>query len=209
MIYVFGNSHAHSFTDSTVHLSDSWGDKENSDFKSYSLGPVIAYNFLEHHLERLLAVISTIDIKENDYILLAIGEVDCRWHLPYQASLQNKSNYDIVNECLDRFFRSYIELKSKGYNVIGWSGHPSTTSEHCDDPQQPIFGDCLNRNEISLIWDNILSNKCKENNIPYVSIIKELINNDGLTKMEYFSDYCHLNYSKIKDILYLKFEEYI
>jgi hypothetical protein len=53
------------------------------------------------------------------------------------------------------------------------------------------------------------SKKCKENDITYISIINDLINDDGLTRMEYFSDYCHLNYSKIKDILYLKFKEYI
>ena len=164
---------------------------------------------MEHHYDSLLSIISSLNITDNDYILLAIGEVDCRWHLPYQANIQNKSNSDIVNECLDRFFKAHIDLKNRGYNVIGWSGHPSTTSGHSDDNQQPIFGDCLNRNSISLIWDDILSKKCKENDIPYISIIKDLIDDDGLTKMEYFSDYCHLDYSKIKDILDIKFKKII
>ena len=146
-------------------------------------------------------------LKSDDYILLAIGEVDCRWHLPYQAHLQNKNNNDIVSECIERLFKSYLDLKSRGYNVIGWGGHPSTSSSHNDDPQQPVFGDCLNRNNITLLWDEYLSTKCNSNNIPYISIVRDLIDDNGLTKMEYFSDYCHLDYNKIYPLIEKKFRD--
>ena len=208
MIFVFGNSHAHVFTN--THPATFGMGNKNEIFTSLSLGPTIAYNFFEHYYPTMLNWIEQLNIdKENDYIVLAIGEVDCRWHLPYQASVQGKTNENIVSECIDRYFRVYLDLKQKGYKVIGWGGHPSTISGHNDDQNEPVFGDCLSRNKISLYWNNLLEEKCKQNDIPFVSIIKELIDDNGLTKMEYFSDYCHLNYDNIKDKIIYIFKKFI
>jgi hypothetical protein len=208
MIFVFGNSHAHVFTN--THPATSGLGNQNDDFTSVSLGPTIAYNFYEHHYLTMLNWINGLNInQEKDYIVLAIGEVDCRWHLPYQASIQNKTNEEIVTECIDRYFRVYLDLKERGYNIIGWGGHPSTTSGHNSDPNNPIFGDCLTRNKISLYWNNLLEKKCIDNEIPFVSIINDLIDENGLTKMNFFDDYCHLNYNNIKEKLNYKFKDFL
>jgi hypothetical protein len=208
MIFVFGNSHAHVFTN--THPATFGMGNKNERFTSFSLGPTIAYNFFEHHYPTMLNWIEQLNInKENDYIVLAIGEVDCRWHLPYQASIQGKTNEVIVSECIDRYFRVYLDLKNKGYNIIGWGGHPSTISGHNDDQNEPVFGDCLSRNKISLLWNNLLKENCKKNNIDFISIIEDLIDEDGLTRMEYFSDYCHLSYAMVEEIIFEKFKNYI
>jgi hypothetical protein len=208
MIYTFGNSHAHLFTNSspgTIGI----GENKNKNFISFSLGPVIAYNFMQHHYQNLINAINNSAInKEKDYILLVVGEVDCRWHLPLQSNERNIPINDIVSECIDRFFNTHISLSKMGYRVIGWGGHPSTTDPHSNDPSQPIFGDCLTRNIISKLWDSKMRDKCEENNIPHISIIDQLINNDGLTKMEYFSDYCHLNYDKLFNIIDIRFNKF-
>ena len=207
MIYTFGNSHAHLFTNTEPGLYGKGNCTDN--FCSISLGPVIAYNFIDNHYNDLINFINSQNIdKEKDYILLVIGEVDCRWHLPYQSNLQKREIFDIVKECIDRFFITHIRLKELGYNVISWSGHPSTTSSHNDDPSSPVFGECITRNNITKIYDSIIKDKSIENQIENVSIIDELINTDGLTKMEYFSDYCHLDYNKTIDIINRKFEKY-
>lgn len=207
MIYVFGNSHAHVFTN--THPGVFGVGNHNENFVSLSLGPTIAYNFYEHHYPTMLNWMQQLNIdKEKDYILLAIGEVDCRWHLPYQASIQNRSNEDIVRECVDRYFNVYLDLKNRGYNIIGWGGHPSTTAGHSDNLEEPIFGDCLTRNKISLLWNNFLKEKSEQNKIPFISIIEDLIDDNGLTKMEYFSDYCHLNFSKVNHLIDNKFSQW-
>jgi hypothetical protein len=207
MIFVFGNSHAHVFTD--THPATFGIGKQSEKFISLSLGPTIAYNFYEHHYPTMFNWIQQLNInKEKDYIVLAIGEVDCRWHLPYQAHIQNKTNEEIVTECIDRYFSVYLVLKEKGYNIIGWGGHPSTTTEHNDDQNEPVFGDCLTRNKISLLWNNLLKEKCEENDIPFVSIIEDLIDENGLTKMEYFSDYCHLKFNKVSNIINNRFSKW-
>lgn len=196
MIYVFGNSHAHFFTDSTPSKYRE-GENANQYFRSFSLGPVIAYNFYEHHFPQMINWMNQLPITNKDSILIAIGEVDCRWHIPLQAAKQNKLPIDITHECIDRFFRAHQHLKENGYNVIGWGGHPSTTAPHSDNESEPIYGDCLSRNKISNEWNDYLNNKCNQSNIKFISIIKHLLNLDGMTKMEYYKDYCHLESKKL------------
>ena len=207
MIYTFGNSHSHIFTNS-LPSTFGGGEKVNHHFKSISLGPTIAYNFYEQHYVNLLNWVDQLGVdKTNDHIMLIVGEVDCRVHLPKQIELQNKPINEVVCECVDRFFRVYLDLKEKGYSVIGWGGHPSTTAGPSENPSEPIVGDCVFRNSISLEWDKRLKLLCDVNNIPYISIIENLIDDNKLTKMGYFMDYCHLNHNSVKDLIQNKFKE--
>lgn len=206
MIYIFGNSHAHPFTNSKPSTFGK-GENSNNYITSYSLGPIIAYNFYEHYYPEMINILNDISFNaKEDSILIAVGEVDCRWHLPYQAKLQNRTHEDLVKECIDRFFRAHLHLSSHGYNVVGWGGHPSTTSDHNDDPSCPVFGDCLTRNQISRIWNSYMEHKCISNGLKFVSILEDLIDDNSLTKMEYYIDYCHLDYHKTKNMWLSKFK---
>lgn len=206
MIYVFGNSHAHFFTNSTPALIGK-GDHNVVGFESYSLGPVIAYNFYEHHFPTMINTLNTLPITPKDKIVIAVGEVDCRWHLPKQAELQKRPINDVIHECIDRLFEAHLHLKESGYNVVGWGGHPSTTSGHNDDPSNPVFGDCLYRNKITLEWNDYLEKKCKDNGMGFVSIVRDLIDENGLTKMEYYQDYCHLSTRHLLGLFLRRFRE--
>jgi len=42
---------------------------------------------------------------------------------------------------------------------------------------------------------------CIENNIPFMSLVNDLIDENGLTKMQYFIDYCHLNTDMLIDVV--------
>ena len=205
MIYVFGNSHAHFFTNSTPSKIGE-GENSNEYFRSFSLGPVIAYNFFDHHYPNMISLINSLPIDTSDFILIAIGEVDCRWHLPKQSQLQSRPISSVIAECVTKFFQTHLHLKAHGYNVIGWGGHPSTTADHDANPSSPIFGDCLSRNKISLEFSNHISILCRKNKIHFLSIIEDLINIDGLTKMEYYRDYCHLDSLKYLPIVIEKFK---
>ena len=210
MIYTIGNSHAHFFTNS--HPGElGWGLQQNEYFKSYSANfhnpnpqyrHVLAHKFYERYFPYIIDAINSINFTKNDYIMLIVGEIDCRWHFPKKEKTQNRLSKDIIKECIDEyFFPSILHLKENEYNVIGWGGHASTTSGHSDDPDNPIYGDCLTRNRISLEWNDYLHEKCKNNNIKFVSIIKDLIDDNGLTKMEYFMDNYHLNQKALPMII--------
>ena len=206
MIYVFGNSHAHFFTDSTPARSGE-GENRNEYFRSFSLGPVIAYNFFEHHYPSMINILNGLPFSSGDHVLIAVGEVDCRWHLLKQAEVQQRDVIELTHECIDRFFRAHLHLKENGYSVIGWGGHPSTKNTFGNVPEDPVYGDCLTRNRVSLAWNDYLESKCKENNINFVSIIRDLINLDGITKMEYYWDYCHLDAKKYLPTVIDRFKE--
>jgi hypothetical protein len=197
MIYCIGNSHVNFFTDTHPGAWGEWKSGNNDVFKSYGIGPVIAYNFTTNHLPKVMQAISSIDgfNFEKDYIMLVVGEVDCRWHLPKQANEQKREVKDVVEECVDRFFISMSMLLEQGYNVVGWGSHPSTVEGHCDNLSQPIFGDCKTRNMISVHFERHYRQKCLENNIPFISILNDIIDDNGITRMEFFLDYCHLKTS--------------
>jgi hypothetical protein len=171
-IFAIGNSHCHFFSGS--HPGDTSGKKANQHFVSYSLGPVIAYNFYEHHLPKIYSLIEQkkIQIRAKDFIMLVVGEVDCRWHLPKQAADKGVSIEGLVKECVTRFFRAVLEL-----------------------------------NKTSLLWDALLGKESESHGIPHVSILKELLNQDGTTKMEFYQDYCHLKTEPLHDMVIEKFRE--
>jgi hypothetical protein len=198
MIYTLCNSHAHFFSNS--HPGDIGQGKNKSDnFTSYSANfhnpeyrHVLAHKFMERFYPYFINYINQLSLTASDYIMFVVGEIDCRWHMPKQATIKSMSNEQIVKNFMDDFFPALMHLKESGYNVIGWGGHASTNRGHSDDPDNPIYGNCINRNDISLYWNNELKARCENANIKFVSIIEKLIDSRGFTKMEYYMDDYHL-----------------
>ena len=192
MIHIIGNSHAHYYSEYTK-VWESCCDKTHQFFRSYSIGAIIAYNFYEHHLQRVKHLINQISPSKDDYIGLVIGEVDCRWHLPKKAQETGLSIETVVNECVERYFRAIVELRNEGYNIVVLGAHPSTTSGHDDGRDTPVFGECLFRNNIAIQYNSKLKELCLKENIIFISIFVKLVDSNNITKMEYYMDYCHLN----------------
>ena len=178
---------------------------ESPGFKSYPIGPTIAYNFSTHHLPKVKQIIEENKIPDGAKILLVVGEVDCRWHIPFQADKQKRSTGSIVVECLDRFFETLIHLRELGYEPMGWGTHPTTILGHSDDINQPRFGDVIYRNGICLVWNDYLQYKCARYNFPYKSIYWNLVYSNNITRVEYFQDYCHLSTHKVRPFVEKEF----
>jgi hypothetical protein len=192
MIHCVGNSHINTFSGESFLR---YKDVSNNYFIGHWIGPVIAYNFFEHHLQSSLNCLW--GIKKEDYVTLVVGEVDCRIHLPKHADLQQRKDEDVVRECILRFMRSYDGIKNLGFKVIVIGTHPTTLSGHNDDPDNPVWGDVERRNKICVIWNSLLKEESFKRDIPFVSIYDHLVDENNLTKMDYFLDYCHLNSSKV------------
>lgn len=195
MISAIGNSHSHYFSGST-NIVASECDKSHPYFRSYSIGPAISYNFVLNHLPTVKDLIQNkIKPSTKDYIsLVGFSEIDCRWHLPKRITENGGKLEDIVNECVERFFKGIKELKDMGYNMVQVSTHTSSTYPHNEDPSNPVYGDCLFRNQITKQYNKRLEELCIEENIPYIDIFNYLIFPDtGLTNQYYYRDYCHLN----------------
>jgi hypothetical protein len=161
-------------------------------FKTYHLGPVTAWSFTEKHLPKVMETLRKEKIPSGSRVLLCVGEVDCRWHLPLQAHKQGKKLDTVVSECMDRYFESFLVLSRKKYDMYAWGTHPTTTGGHNDDRSCPVFGNVEERNRTCKVWNSLLLEKCKAHNVKFVSIYEHLVDEKNITKTKYFRDYCHL-----------------
>lgn len=203
-IHVIGNSHVGLFSGSNK-IVPTYPDEggplhytaDDIEYLTYRLGPVLAYNFHEKHLVNVKNILRNHANKFEDKVMLVVGEVDCRWHLLNQAAKQNRPIEEIVKECVDRFFRCHTELMNEGYSTIAWGNHPGTIQGHTVSQGGPgdaiIYGSVEGRNHCYRLFANELEARCKQQNIPFVSILEQMIDERGSTKMKYLYDYCHLD----------------
>lgn len=195
MIHVIGNSHVNTF--SMAHSLTR--DKSNSElFKLKCLGPVTARYLYDVHLNKIDKYLAHVD-KENDYIILMAGEVDCRFHIPLQADRKNKKkkktpDTEMVDIFMEGFMKTYDYLLGLGYKLVSFGTHPSTTEDtSMTNLRRPIYDKPERRNNISVMWNTALERESKKRNIPYFSIYHYLVNSKNQTNMDYYLDYCHLN----------------
>ncbi len=162
-------------------------------FKTYRLGAVLAYTISKkgsHGHEALHSLLTTIPPKS--YVMLMLGEIDCRVHLIKQAKSQKKPVSVVVKKCVDNYFSSIEEIKNAGYQIIVWGVIPSTRFEVQDD-SYPTVGTCRERNEVTKLFNLHLEAKAKSKNLPFLSLYNDLVDADGLTNMKYFIDLIHLS----------------
>lgn len=173
-------------------------------FRAWFLGPVLAYNFYEHHLAKVYSFIEEFPqvFKEKDVtILMIFGEIDCRVHLPKYVT-QERTVANVVEECVSRYHRSILDLKSKGFNVAVAGAQPSLSDESIlkrmpeEERRYNISGTTEIRNQVCKHWDLFHGHLCAQHDIPFVSIYKDLVDSKGATKEDLFSDYIHLSHDK-------------
>jgi hypothetical protein len=172
-------------------------------FRTWFLGPVLAYNFYEHHLFKIYEYINTnLNLfNQETMLLLQVGEIDCRVHLPKYVT-GNRSTSNVVEECVTRYHRSILDLKNNGYKIGVMGMQPSMCDESIKnkmpikEQSYNISGNTKLRNDISKKWDEFHNSLCNESDIPYISIYDDLVDKDGLAKEEYFIDFIHLSHDK-------------
>ena len=212
-IYLFGNSHVSMFT-GTDDIVDLYNltDTESPSYiyRLLRVGPSTAFNFFWNpkYYPFILNLLENDPNSKNAYIGLIVGEIDCRWHLGYNSDKFNISIKKCIDECVDRFFMCYIDLKKRGYKCIVFSVHPASTQPHRPIADGPFYGEYKNRNIITEYYNKVLEEKCNIHNIPYCNYFTDLMNVDYEPKLEYFRDTLHLKgivlnivESKLKSII--------
>ena len=159
-----------------------------SPFIHHWLGPLLAYN-----LSNKLDKVDELKIPLGSKILMCFGEIDCRFHIQKQIILQNKSQEELVKECVLRYIDALLKISQKGYDVGAFgpvASSPFPASDHKDFPR---IGTCIERNEITKIFNEELSKECKNVGLKFVSIFSLLLNEDGTSKKEFYADEVHLS----------------
>lgn len=107
-IICIGNSHVNTFSN----MPNLTLEFKNEFFEGRHIGSVIAYNFLEHHFDKVLCIYQSQEISAGSYLTLVAGEVDCRLHIPVHSDKEKISDEEMTFRCINRFFyatKSYYQ----------------------------------------------------------------------------------------------------
>lgn len=210
MIHCIGDSHASIFsglgTRENTHMIPIYpqlGINNDPMFRAYRLGPATAYN-LESKYPIILDILNqNISDKTDDKVMLCFGEIDMRIHVGNQIKETNKTKEDIIEEIVDRYFSTILKIKNQGYKIIvlapSAQSFSTPESDHIKDgfkyPMEfPIVGTNKERNEYTRIFTNMLIEKTQNFvNINVISILDEMLDENGETKPDLFMDYLHLS----------------
>lgn len=197
MIHCIGDSHGSVFTGKGTKenrfMCTVWPDKGEQTIPGmcgYRIGAATAYN-LETKKPILTDLLESEVDKDNDYVLFVFGEVDIRAHLIKQQQLQGRVIEDLVDECLDRYFKVILDYKAEGYRMAAWGPMASTPDvlNYCG----PKYGSSIDRNKVGLIFNTGLEKRCDANEVGYASIYHDMLLPNGDTDASLFWDDIHLS----------------
>lgn len=199
LIHCIGDSHV-SFFSGEDRMQPLWPVDSNQlipIFKSYRLGPVLAYNLCKRRTrsggrEKLFSLLMN-HIPPLSRILLCFGEIDCRVHLPKQVQMSNRLLNEIVRECVERYFSVVMEVKRLDYRLTLWNVIPSTLQENTDHVEYAPVGGCMLRNDISRLFNDMLRQLASTEEIEFISIFDSLVDSNGMTDTSYYADEIHLS----------------
>lgn len=205
MIHCFGDSHAAVFS--------GFGTKENRKVDTYvniipyfigyvcrneSNEPILAYNFHKAYIPIRNVMIGN-NIQPEDKLMFCFGEIDCRVHLQKQSEIQNRSIEDVARECAERYMNNILRFKEYNKKLLIFAPIASTSYESVTFPK---YGSCRERNKVTRIFNNELKKLSDDNDIIFVSIFDNLVNEHDVTKMdEYYQDDIHLSQTAMPFIM--------
>ncbi len=211
LISCVGDSHANFFSGYDTPQPEWPGENIRNRypfFRSYRLGPVLAYNLCEENTtsrgrEKLFQLVT--ELKPGSYLLFCFGEIDCRAHIHLQSQRQNRTTHAIVTEVVERYFSAIKEVQNLGFYPLVWNVIPSAPSDINDriqvPPQYLFHGTCQERNDITDIFNRSLDQLCRETNIPFISIFHQLLNPDGTVNKRFYCDEIHLGQTAMPLVL--------
>lgn len=221
MIYIIGDSHVSVFSgtdkthDGLRHIQPEFGtcytlksgnlrsrvnrfEQRIPYFCPIKIGSNTAYNSYDK-LPRIDQVISEYNITDKDYIFTCFGEIDIRNHIGFHADSNGYSFEEGIRICVDRYMETIFYLKNKGLKVGVYGSPPSSVGLG-----KPIdYGDVIFRNKMTIVFNEYLSEKCIENNIPFKDVSKYLMLEDGTTDERFIMDDIHLSQESMPFIINL------
>ena len=164
---------------------------------TYRIGAPLAYNLCDWESnsrshEKLLKILTTLKPKE-DFILLCFGEIDCRAHIIRQAEISGIEISAVVAECVTRYLKVILEIKSKKFDVGVWNVIPTAISIESQNPEFPHYGNYVQRNKVSFMFNEKMKEYSCQHGFYYFGIFGKLIKKNWVTREKYYLDKIHLN----------------
>lgn len=132
------------------------------------------------------------DIKNNDAVLFAFGEIDCRLIFSfsgYSETWQQMANDSIFNyfEFIKANIENFTQLHTIVYNII-------PPSRHKDFPTYPIEGTDELRRDVTLYVNDKFKEYCKKYNFIYFDIYDKHCDDEGFMIPELSDGANHIFY---------------
>ena len=206
-IYVIGDSHTHFFSGGNEFLCNAlpfipgvcvpYSYFENVTI--FHIGPCLAYNIGKYNTssrgrEKIDLLRAMGLLPKGARVVCCFGEIDIRVYLLKQAEKLGIGYREEADMIVDEYVAYLMEL-SNDYDVYAWGPVAQTSGEGYGDQNYPIFGSEKDRNMATECFNSRLSEICRQHGIGFVSIFDRLIDEEYLTRNEYFRDPVHLNSS--------------
>ena len=172
MIHTFGDSHA----SNTIS-----GWKDCNDIITHHLGAKLCYTFGREILN--LCDIRKYDINDGDSLIFCFGEIDCRCHVHKHITATTPYR-NVIDSIIDSYitaininiYNSDINFKNICiYNFVP----PIERYNTYENIEQPYLGSDQERKQYVLYFNQILREKCNENNWVFFDIYNKYIDNNG------------------------------
>ena len=177
MIYIYGDSHAHfSFKNLTLPHNNLW-----------------RASITMHRVGRDNKIINFINadfLQNNDIIILAYGEVDCRCHIQRQVDM-GRNEDDIINELVTNYTKTIKNnITAANVKVIIVGVIPPTKKPDYEGHDEPIanefaaVGSDADRVRYTRKINNSLEEAAKNNKYIYFNPYSYYTSDDGTLKYE-------------------------
>lgn len=126
-------------------------------------------------------------------ILLSFGEIDMRAHVMKQAL--SIGIVSAVRDITDRYVNFIDELRAFKLRLAVWAPIASPPYEIGSDftSHWPTIGTEVERNFATVLFTNLLKKRLHPRNIPVLSLIHQLLHEDGTTIRGFLHDGIHLS----------------
>lgn len=203
MIHCIGDSHVSLFSgeDAIQPVWPAVSRDHLANFKTYHIGAALAFNLSREGTqtqgrEKLFEILST-DVPDGATVLLSFGEIDCRAHLTKQAEKSNTPIPDVVDACLDEYFKVVGEIAALGYRVVVYNAVLSRPrvrgARRANDAAYTTHGTREERSEAIRIFNAGAKKRCVDSGVLFLENVPHLADRDGTISTWYFFDSIHLS----------------
>lgn len=172
------------------------------------IGPGLAYKLIDdkstnNSKSKILNLLDKTNPSTSAFIL-SFGEIDVRMFVIKISEIKNITIEESVGKVVKKYIEMIELILERGYRILIHGLHGSATNY---DINFPYYGTIQQRNEATIIFNNILKNYSNEKKIPFTSMEDLVVDkNTYTTNIEYINDGCHLNIDpKLQEIVLSRF----